>query len=427
MQLPLAISRPCGAATQCPVEGLAPELRPVGRGVRRHHSEFTASTTPPPRHSRSAGVASLGLGLALSLASLSQAHDFGVSYSKIGLSSRDITISLSINADELQPSVRLDQDGDGFISGHEVLSNQKEIREFLESNISVTKDGHRCAAQADQVTYDSMTSAAETDLNYRCPHGPGAVSIRYDFITTFVHPHRSVANVSLGGQQRSFLFAPDRPLMTVSLLGDEGSVAATESSGAAFASLLSRGFANFFSEVSSLALVLGLALAAVTGFAAIGDVGIFTLGMILSNMVVGLGWVSPPAWIIGPLVSLSVAYVGIENFFPRAVESRLTPAAVIGLLHGAAMALTLSRQAGTVGPLGLAAFDLGLLAAIIVVSAGGHLASRAVGAGKPPLVKVTSMLLISLGTWNVAMAVFPQTGLNEPGAALPLSAPKAYP
>ncbi|OGQ14028.1 MAG: hypothetical protein A2138_08965 [Deltaproteobacteria bacterium RBG_16_71_12] len=99
----------------------------------------------------------------------------------------------------------------------------------------------------------------------------------------------------------------------------------------------------------------------------------FTLAhsVTLATAVLG-GW-QPPAGVIEPLIALSIAYVGVENFFVRDAAKRWRITAPFGLVHGFGFAGALA-DVGVPGdqvPLALFLFNLGVelgqLAALALV------------------------------------------------------------
>ena len=90
--------------------------------------------------------------------------------------------------------------------------------------------------------------------------------------------------------------------------------------------------------------VLGLFLLTPRPRALIAQVSVFTLAHSVSLALAIFGVVSLPAAIVEPLIALSIAYVGVENLFQRALtRRRLWLVAAFGLLHGLGFAAVLSE------------------------------------------------------------------------------------
>ncbi len=280
--------------------------------------------------------------VALALAALSclgqaRGHDFGVSYSRIELSAQAVEIAISINADELPPAVALDDNGDGFIAEAEVLAHDADIRRFFEAQTILTKDERPCRARAGAVRYAPLTTAAETTLRFACPAGPGAVAIELAFVPAFYHPHRNVATVVLGSQERTFLFSAQRSKMTARLVGDEIATAATPAQGPG--SLARAGLWSVLGRPDVLALALCFVSASMAAIAALaaGSLG----GVLLATA--GIIAVQPVA--LAAALALAVAYLAGDNAIGGgAARGRAAVAAVAGLLQGALAAALLSQR-----------------------------------------------------------------------------------
>ncbi|MAE69748.1 MAG: hypothetical protein CME06_04675 [Gemmatimonadetes bacterium] len=278
----------------------------------------------------------LWLLLAAIAAPMARAHDFGVSYSRIELSAKEVSIAMSINADELPPAVSLDDSGDGFITESEALAHESAIRAFFESKLRVEKDGRGCSAQAGPVSYAPMTTAVETILRFDCPPGPGAVKIDYSFVPAFYHPHRNVATVVLGSQERTFLFSAKRSTMTARLVGNE--IARDEAalrSGAALAWAGARGV---------LTTADAILLAACFWIGPAPAIAALAAGHLVGALLAATGAIALSTGALSAALALAIAFVALENSLGRGGGSgRWVVALPAGLLLGSVAVALLSR------------------------------------------------------------------------------------
>ena len=88
----------------------------------------------------------------------------------------------------------------------------------------------------------------------------------------------------------------------------------------------------------------------------------FTLAHSLTLAATALGLVAPDPGFVEPAIALSVAYVGLENFFVRDAERRWRIAFLFGLVHGFGFAGVLGEIALPRAELlpALLAFNLGV-------------------------------------------------------------------
>lgn len=150
-------------------------------------------------------------------------------------------------------------------------------------------------------------------------------------------------------------------------------------------------------------------LAVVTAFTVAHSV---TLGLAV------MGVVTPPPVIIEPLIALSIAYVGIENFFVKSTAGRWRITAPFGLVHGFGFAGALAEVGVPKDdvPLTLVLFNVGVeagqLAVLAVVLPLLHLA-RAKGLLTDRVTKGMSVVVILLGVFWLVERVLGALGIIE--------------
>lgn len=296
------------------------------------------------------------------------AHDYGVSFSRVELSAGSVFIEMSINADELPPAVRLDDNGDGFIEEAEVLVHEREIQAFFERGLKVNKEGRACAPRCGPVTYVGETSAAEATIRFDCASGAGVVQVHYPFVPAILHPHRNVATIVLGSQQRSFLYSAEQSSMTVRLVGDE--LGAESAARAGPGSLAWSGSRGAVRRVDTLALALCFLASPVAALLALA------VGICCGALAAAQGLVSAPATALSAVSALTIAYLAFENLLGKSqAASRWMLALPVGLLHGigAAQALSLAVDARVLPWAATLAFSLatGLTVALLALGLGG--------------------------------------------------------
>lgn len=111
-----------------------------------------------------------------------------------------------------------------------------------------------------------------------------------------------------------------------------------------------------------LAFLFGLILVGGRLRSLVAVVTAFTLAHSVTLAAAVLGAWQPPASVIEPLIALSIAYVGVENFFVKDAAKRWRITAPFGLVHGFGFAGALAAVGvpGDKVPLALLLFNLGV-------------------------------------------------------------------
>ncbi|MEV4812974.1 HupE/UreJ family protein [Micromonospora avicenniae] len=130
----------------------------------------------------------------------------------------------------------------------------------------------------------------------------------------------------------------------------------------------------------------------------------FTVAHSVTLVLAAVGWVSLPAWIVEPLIALSIAFVAVDNLLSPRTSHRLPVVFGFGLLHGLGFAGALSVD----GPLSastltdLVSFNVGIelvQLAIIALAFPGLLFLRRV------MTKPVAARALTLGTAAATVAV----------------------
>lgn len=125
-------------------------------------------------------------------------------------------------------------------------------------------------------------------------------------------------------------------------------------------SFVRMGVEHILTGFDHLVFLLGLVVVGVERRRVLGIVTAFTLAHSLTLALSVLGVWSPPGSIVEPLIALSVAYVGIENFVARSFERRALLAFAFGLVHGFGFAGALAEIRLEKAALSLLGFNAGV-------------------------------------------------------------------
>ena len=142
----------------------------------------------------------------------------------------------------------------------------------------------------------------------------------------------------------------------------------------------------------------------------------FTVAHSITLGLAVMGVFAPPPAVVEPLIALSIAYVGVENFFVKNAEGRWRITAPFGLVHGFGFAGALAEVGVPkhVVPLTLFLFNLGVecgqLAVLAVVLPVLWLA-RKKGVLNERTVKGLSVVVILLGVFWLVQRVLAAMGV----------------
>lgn len=272
----------------------------------------------------------------------------------------------------LVPSV--DMNHDGHLTAAEVQASRGALESKILSRVEVKTNGAPCRAV--------LTDAALTEQDgllvegrWDCPTADKAFDVDLALLDDLAHGHRHVARAVSGAathdevlfrDHRSFSIAPDANA------GNDAAAAepmTTHETGAwAFFKM---GIEHILTGYDHLVFLLGLVLARARVRSLLTIVTAFTLAHSITLAIAVLGVWSPSSRIVEPAIALSIAYVGIENFFVKDATKRWRITFPFGLIHGFGFAGALQEinLPKSSIPTALVSFNLGVEAGQLAVMA----------------------------------------------------------
>lgn len=182
------------------------------------------------------------------------------------------------------------------------------------------------------------------------------------------------------------------------------------------AAFLGIGVEHILFGFDHLVFLLGLVLVGGRLRSMLAVVTAFTLAHSVTLGLAVMQVVTPPPTIIEPLIALSIAYVGVENFFVKSAQGRWRITAPFGLVHGFGFAGALAEVGVPQGdvPLTLLLFNLGVelgqLAVLAVVLPILYLL-RTKGILNERVTKGASVLVVLLGVFWLVERVLGALGV----------------
>jgi hypothetical protein len=299
-----------------------------------------------------ATVATIAMLLAPRVAS---AHAVGISRGDYDLRGSAVTASLVFARPEIATAVpSVDVDHDGTVSEGELQSAKRELGAAIVEKIRVDDGASTC-----QGRLEAASLAEEDGLSIRavfdCATSPSAAAVTLGFLDTMSHGHRHLASLA-SAESRTVLYAGHEQF-DVSPSGRTEHGIAGE-----VWSLFALGIEHILTGYDHLVFLFGLIVVGGRLRSTILALTAFTVAHSITLGLSALGVWSPGPSIVEPAIALSIAYVGVENWFVKSVDRRWVLTFAFGLVHGFGFAGALreiSLPAGQV-PLALAAFNGGV-------------------------------------------------------------------
>lgn len=325
--------------------------RPVPGGAADATATATGAAGPGLRF-RPEGAAGPGLrslpwvvaALVLLGTATAEAHQVGLSRGTYRAQQAQLDAEMTFQNGELAAAVAgSDANRDGTLSEDELKAAQERVEATFVKRLEVRGDEAPCPgvlSAARLVEGDGV----ELKARFTCAAAPRAWSVELRYLEQLSHGHRQLASLEAGGASADAVaFAASRtlrltpgasPATSSAALGGRpiprpGSPPAPD-----LGALFLLGIEHILTGYDHLVFLLGLVLVGGRWRALVGVVTAFTLAHSITLALASLKLWSPGARLIEPAIALSVAYVGVENFFVKDAEGRWRITFPFGLIHG---------------------------------------------------------------------------------------------
>jgi hypothetical protein len=340
-----------------------------------------------------------------------QAHNAGVSTSRLAIRGR--TVSVEINAlgldYEKAAGVRLIEAGSGVVNAVALAVMAPSVLTYVGDHVAVLAGGQPCSRTA--ATARPADTHVLVTIVWACPSEGG--DLRYH-VTLFQDVDPAARHVAVvATEEREREFALDRTAPEIELSG------AGSSTLALVGRFIRAGIEHIFLGYDHIAFLLAVVLWGRSLWPLVKVVTAFTLAHSLTLCLAVLDIVRLPSSVVEPLIAATIVFVAAENFFVHDIRKRWRATFVLGLVHGFGFAGAL-REYGlptdAVAP-ALAAFNIGVeigQVAIVALVFPLLLLSDRLGTGaamrkqRPPVVVYTcSAAILACGLyWLIERTVF---------------------
>lgn len=311
------------------------------------------------------------LPLAVAAAGLTFATARDAAAHKVGLSRGDYVVhGATVDAEivfekgevaQLAPDA--DSNRDGALDREELVAGRAALERSIVGRIAVLGDGARCDGKlVDAIPVEG--DGVMLHARYTCAARPDSVSVTIALFGDLSHGHRHLATVRGGAADVDAVAFAAQPSFGATL-GHGGSVpdaSATQGSSGGAWSLFVLGIEHILTGYDHLVFLLGLVLVGGRIRSLLGVITAFTIAHSITLALAALGVWAPSPRFVEPAIALSIAYVGVENFFVQNAEKRWRITFPFGLIHGFGFAGALAEidLPRAKVPLALVMFNLGV-------------------------------------------------------------------
>ncbi len=311
--------------------------------------------------------------LTLLAAAPARAHEVGLSRGVYTARGSAVAAELGFARAELRTLVpELDVDGDGALADGELAGGLGLLQARVVDAMVLTGDGQACAGEAESAKLTEADGAVLA-ARFTCAAPPTTLTLTLPLLETLAFGHRHIVQIGPAGAPADSLtdavLHRRAPAVTVTLAsaGEAAPEPASRPVGAYFV----LGLEHILIGFDHLVFLLGLVVLGGRLRSLLAVVTAFTVGHSLSLALATLGVWTPGASWVEPAIALSIAYVGVENFFVADAAGRWRITLPFGFVHGFGFAGVLAELGVPPDAVGLALllFNLGVEAGQLLVLA----------------------------------------------------------
>jgi hydrogenase/urease accessory protein HupE len=303
------------------------------------------------------------------------AHPPGLSRGQYQLSGKALVVQLVFSNTELAGLLtKQDQDQNGKLSLSEIQAAKTALQEKIANKVVLRSNSDLCTLLLGPASLLEEDGIA-VSMNATCPSVPKKLHVELPFLKDLSHGHRHLFLFTSGPQTFETVVFQGTPEIDVDV--QEGSAfqpspkAIQTSTGPNFGGMFRLGIEHILTGYDHLIFLFGLLLLGGRFRSLITVITAFTLAHSLTLGLAILGVWAPKPSLVEPAIALSIAYVGIENFWIKSSEKRWRITFPFGLIHGFGFAGALGEISLPKAqiPKALLAFNLGVESGQVAVLA----------------------------------------------------------
>jgi hydrogenase/urease accessory protein HupE len=275
---------------------------------------------------------------------LAAAHAIGLSRGDYRVTAQGVDVDIALARGEaISVFPSLDPHGSGTIDTASVGAARSEIERDTIDKIRVTAADRRCTGTLTEA-FLTEQDGFELRARYLCSEEDAPLTVTLPLLDDLSHGHRHAAHVTAGAATTEHLLYGRQAAFTIdrAALPGASNGPVVDASASRWFGFVRMGIEHILTGYDHLLFLFALVLAGGTMRSLGLAITSFTVAHSVTLALAVLGFVAPPARWIEPAIALSVACVGVENFFARP-EARYRITFPFGLLHGFGFAGALSE------------------------------------------------------------------------------------
>lgn len=320
-------------------------------------------------------LAALAIVATLGVVGRADAHATGLSRGEYVVSGAQVTTRLTFARGELIGLLpTLDANHDKAIDAAELSAGQVALA-TIPARVSLVATHGPCSPKVTGSRLEEEDGIT-VDAVYTCPQTVTGLTVNVALLDDLAPGHRHIGVVSGLGTPRDFIAFAKQPSVSVGVppkgAGD-GASPPSEKRSESFGGFFRLGIEHILTGYDHLLFLFALLLVGGRLRSLLAVITAFTVAHSLTLGLAALGLFTLSPSVVEPAIALSIAYVGVENFFVKSADRRYLLTFPFGLIHGFGFAGALSEIAlpRAQVPSALLAFNLGVesgqLAVVAVV------------------------------------------------------------
>jgi len=297
------------------------------------------------------------------------AHTVGISRGDYRVVGNEVIADLVFARPELAGSVPgLDSNRDGTVSQTELSAGRNAIENFLVRGLDVRVQSGSCIGVLQDVVL-TEEDGISIRAGYRCSKTPETVDMELKFLPALSDGHRHLATTTVGPGIAHVVAYAGNAGFQIAALNDGGG--SRQSWIDAVWPLFLLGIRHILTGYDHLVFLLGLILVGGRIRPLLVVITAFTVAHSITLGLAALQVWAPSTTLVEPAIALSIAYIGVENWFVQDASRRWLITFPFGLIHGFGFAGAL-RQISLPHseiPLALLSFNIGVEAGQLAVLA----------------------------------------------------------
>ena len=288
------------------------------------------------RLARCAAFCALVLLVLAALTRTAEAHQVGLSRGEYVLVGDRVDIEIDFSQRELAATLpALDADADGQLSAQELTSGSAVLDREVLARLIVRSGGRDCAVERASTGIEGEDAVLKAHAT--CPAGAQDLELTFGFLVPFASGHRHLAHVHAGAADQETVAVQASPTVRV----DAGHP--IESSGGTWA-YVKLGVEHILTGYDHLVFLFGLVVVGGRVRGLLKAITAFTVAHSVSLALAVLGAWTPSPRFVEPAIALSIAYIGVENFYVKDAEKRWRITLPFGFVHGFGFAAALVER-----------------------------------------------------------------------------------